>query len=179
MHTELSLIIRAGGFWLVNDELGKLEGWLRAKVESEVDQPPVKGWQYHDGDGDWLPDITLECSREVSEGCKEIVLEMQGEAVEKHPHCAGNYVPLKGKMNRGRWVGSCQQHSFCIKTIVMDATITYLYMTTRSLGVLQALTSSWRPLDFVLCALRALRPCDPCHNDWIVCWPLDSVLAVG
>ena len=35
--------------------------------------------------------------------------------------------------------------------------------TTRSLGALRALTSSWRPsgpLDFVLRALRALRPRD-------------------
>ena len=42
----------------------------------------------------------------------------------------------------------------------------------RSLGALRAPTSSWRPfgpLDFVLRALRALRPCDPHHSDWIVC----------
>ena len=35
---------------------------------------------------------------------------------------------------------------------------------TRSLGALRAPTSRWRPfgpLDFVLRALRALRPCDP------------------
>ena len=45
-----------------------------------------------------------------------------------------------------------------------------------------AMYYSWRPfrpLDFVLCALRALRPCDPRVSDWIVCKPLDSVLAVG
>ena len=38
------------------------------------------------------------------------------------------------------------------------------YQQTRSLGALWAPTSSWRPfrpLDFVLRALRALRPCDP------------------
>ena len=42
----------------------------------------------------------------------------------------------------------------------------------RSLGPLRAPTSIWRPfgpLDFVLRALRALRPCDPRNNDWIVC----------
>ena len=33
--------------------------------------------------------------------------------------------------------------------------------------------------DLVLRALRALRPCDPRNNDWIVYQPLDSVLAVG
>ena len=46
------------------------------------------------------------------------------------------------------------------------------YMETRSLGALRAPTSSWRPfgpLDFVLRALRALRPCDPRVGDWIVC----------
>ena len=40
----------------------------------------------------------------------------------------------------------------------------YKYWRTRSLGALRAPTSSWRPfgtLDFVLRALRALRPCDP------------------
>ena len=39
-----------------------------------------------------------------------------------------------------------------------------LYIHTRSLGALRAPTSRWRlfgPLDFVLRALRALRPCDP------------------
>ena len=41
---------------------------------------------------------------------------------------------------------------------------------TRSLGALRDPTSSWRPfgpLDFVLRALRALRPCDP-HNDVVI-----------
>ena len=41
------------------------------------------------------------------------------------------------------------------------------YCLTRSLGALQALTSSWRPfgpLNFVHSALRTLRPCDP-RND--------------
>ena len=43
---------------------------------------------------------------------------------------------------------------------------------TRSLGALRALTSScWAfgPFDFVLRALRALRPCDSRNSDWIVC----------
>ena len=51
---------------------------------------------------------------------------------------------------------------------------------TRSLGALWAPTSSWRPfgpLDFFLRALRALRP--TFVGCWIVCWPLDSVLADG
>ena len=44
--------------------------------------------------------------------------------------------------------------------------------STRSVGALRAPTSSWRPfrpLDFVLRALRALRPCDLRVGDLIVC----------
>ena len=67
-------------------------------------------------------------------------------------------------------------------TIYICAHICQPIYYTRSLGALRAPTSSWRPfgpLDFVLRALRALRPCDPRVGDWIVCQPLDSVLAVG
>ena len=49
--------------------------------------------------------------------------------------------------------------------------IVVYYILTRSLGALRAPTSSWRPfgpLDFVLRALRALRPYDPRIGDWIV-----------
>ena len=48
----------------------------------------------------------------------------------------------------------------------------FKYDQTRSLRALRAPASSWRPfgpLDFVLHALRALRPCDPGVGDWIVC----------
>ena len=57
-----------------------------------------------------------------------------------------------------------------------------IIVKTRSLGALRAPTSSWRPfgpLGFVLHALRALRPCNPRVSHWIVCYPLDSVLAFG
>ena len=89
-------------------------GALKAKVESEVDQPPVKGWQYALGDGKWVFDTSLVCSREVSKPCSEVRVELQGEAKEKHPELAGRYKLVKGKMNRGRWVSSCYyyQHSF-------------------------------------------------------------------
>ena len=55
----------------------------------------------------------------------------------------------------------------------IDSTIFFEFtiFDTRSLGALRAPTSSWRrfgPLDFVLRALRALRPCDPRVGDWIV-----------
>ena len=45
-----------------------------------------------------------------------------------------------------------------------DWNICHLYIYTRSLGALRAPTSSWRPfgpLNYVLRALRALRPCEP------------------
>ena len=113
MHTELSLLIRAGDFWWVNEEVGKETGWMEAKVMTEEDKqmPPVKGWTYWDG-GEDQPDPTLECSREVTPACSMIIVELQGAAKEKYPELAGSYLPVKGKINRGRWVGSYQQHSF-------------------------------------------------------------------
>ena len=83
-------------------------------MESEVDQPPVEGWQYTPGGGKWESDTSLVCSREVSKPCSEVIVELQGEVKKKHPELAGSYKPVKGKMNRGRWVSSCscQQHSF-------------------------------------------------------------------
>ena len=114
MHTELSLLIRAGDFWRVSSELGKGGGWLKAEVVTEEDKqmPPVKGWTYADGKGNWLSDPTLECSREVTPACSEIIVELQGEAKKEFPGLGGSYLPVKGKINRGRWVGSYQQHSF-------------------------------------------------------------------
>ena len=105
-----ALLIRVGDFWWVSRELGK-KGWLRAKVVTEEDKqmPPVKGWTYWGGGKD-QSDPTLECSREVTPACSEIVVELQGAAKEKYPWCAGSYHPVKGKINRGRWVGSYQQH---------------------------------------------------------------------
>ena len=114
MHTELSLLIRAGDFWRVSDEVGEEGCALKAKVVTEEDKqmPPVKGWTYYAGDGKWPSDPTLECSREVTPACSEIIVELQGEAKEKYPGLVGSYLPVKGKINRGRWVGSYQQHSF-------------------------------------------------------------------
>ena len=60
----------------------------------------------------------------------------------------------------------------CLYSQFSDYGAQVKYDATRSLGALRALTSSWRPfepLDFVLHALRALRPCDPRIGDWIVC----------
>ena len=116
MHTELSLLIRVGDFWWVYDKVGEEAGWLMAKVVTELDElrPPLKGWDYWDGyNGDkWQSDPTLECSREVLPPCTEVTLELQGPAKEKWPELAGSYLPVEGKINRGRWVGSYQQHLF-------------------------------------------------------------------
>ena len=115
MHTELSLLIRVGDFWWVGEEVGEEFSWLEAKMVAEEDKqmPPVKGWTYWDGSKD-QSDPTLVCSREVTPACSEIIVELQGEAKEKKGHLAldGSFLPVKGKINRGRWVGSCQQHSF-------------------------------------------------------------------
>ena len=106
MNTVHSLLIRAGDFWQVGSEVGKEAGWLKAKVENNQDLPPVNGWQYHAGGGNWPYDSTLVCSMELTTACEEVVVHLEGEAKEKHPGCGGRYLPLNGRMNRGRWVGS-------------------------------------------------------------------------
>ena len=75
-HIELSLLIRAGEFWHVYEEVGKKTGWMAAKVVSKEDQlmPPVNGWLYA-RDGKFESDPTLVCSREVSPVCKEVRIE--------------------------------------------------------------------------------------------------------
>ena len=92
----------------MSDELGEEDGWLAAKVETEEDKkmPPVQGWQYATDDGKWQSDPTLEASRQVWKPCSEVLVELHGAAKEKMPECAGIYKPLKGRHNRGRWVGS-------------------------------------------------------------------------
>ena len=110
MHTKLSLLIRAGDFWHVYNEVGKKRGWLCAKVVTEEDKqtPPIRGWTYWDGSKD-QSDPTLVCSREVTPACSEIIVQLKGEAKEKWPELGGHYLPVKEKINRGRWVGSYQQ----------------------------------------------------------------------
>ena len=59
-----------------------------------------------------------------------------------------------------RYVCSCCCHGqgqVWRKLQVYNIAMWITYLSTRSLGP----TSSWRPLDFVLRALWALRPCDP------------------
>ena len=124
----------------MNDEVGEENGFMKAKVVWKEDQlmPPVNGWEYWDG-GKWESDPTLVCSREVSPVCKEVRIEsvalslfvdlvylqnnsetsrlvqvrveLRGDAKKVQGHCAGSYLPVEGKINRGRWVGSYQQHS--------------------------------------------------------------------
>merc|ERR1712037_142954 len=65
------------------------------------------GWTYARS-GKHQSDPTLECSREVTPACSKIIVELQGAAKEKWPEFAGSYLPVKGKINRGRWV---LQHS--------------------------------------------------------------------
>ena len=92
---------------MVSNEVGKKDGKLKAKVESDkdkLDQPPLKGWQYYD-DGDYKSDTTMVCSRLVSPAYTKIIVTLVGRAKEKHPHCAGSYLPVEGKHYRGRPVG--------------------------------------------------------------------------
>ena len=79
---------------------------MNAKVE-EADQlvPPVNGWQFYDGNK-WSSDPTMECSRDLSEPCKEIVVELRGEAKENLPRCEGSYLPVEGTIIRGRPVSA-------------------------------------------------------------------------
>ena len=70
--------------------------FLRVKV-GEEDQLvlPVNGWQVNYGGGKWSSDPTLECSRDLSEPCREIVVELGGEAKKKLPLYEGSYLALK------------------------------------------------------------------------------------
>ena len=93
--------------------MGKEDGWLSAKVVSEEDKqmPPVKGWTYRVGGKD-QSDPALECSRQVTPACSKVIVELQGSAKERFRGLDGSYFPVEGTINRGRWVGSFQQHSF-------------------------------------------------------------------
>ena len=96
--------------------------FLRAEV-GEEDQlvPLVNGWQFKEQYGTkWSSDGTLECSREVSEPCKEIVVELHGEAKKRRSWLVeGTYLPVKGVVVRGRPVGSDDDNWFEDRTVKM------------------------------------------------------------
>ena len=110
MHS-LSLFIRAGNHWRVSAQLGEEGGSLKAEVE-EANQPPVKGWMFLKGGKFSSEDETLECSPQLTDTCEEITVELEDEAAEKFPECAGIYRPVKEKYNRGREVGYFDQRWF-------------------------------------------------------------------
>ena len=133
--TDLSLLLRAGDFWFLSDELGEEEGDMSAKVETEEDKkmPPVRGWQYWDSK--WQSDPTLEASRQVSKPCSEVLVELHGAAKEKQPECAGIYKPLKGRHNRGRWVGSVliiDKQSKGIGSVIKKMKLIWIYFHSGS-----------------------------------------------
>ena len=103
------LLIRVGDYWRCSTKVGEKYGcWLRAKVE-EADQlvPPVNGWQFYKYYGSsWCSDPTLECSRDLSEPCREIVVKLGGEAKKKLPRYEGSYLPVEGTIIRGRPVSA-------------------------------------------------------------------------
>ena len=101
------VIIRVRNYWWVSTKVGEEDGGLlTAKVE-EVDQlvPPINGWQVFDG-SPWSSDPTLECSRDLSEPCREIVVKLGGEAKKKLPRCEGSFLPVEGTIIRGRPVSA-------------------------------------------------------------------------
>ena len=76
--TTLSLLIRAGDFWRVSNVVGKVPGWMEAKVgEADLLFPPVQGWEYRAG-GD-KSDPTMECSREVLPASPDSVVKKKEE----------------------------------------------------------------------------------------------------
>ena len=103
--TALSLLIRVGDYWWVSNKVGKEGGELKAKVgEADKLLPPVNGWEYRAGN--YQSDPTMVCSREVSAACREVIVELEGDAKKKYPECAGSYLPVEGEHQRGRPVGS-------------------------------------------------------------------------
>ena len=59
-----------------------------------------------------------------------------------------------------------------IEIVAEQKLLTFQLFQYRSVGALRVPASSWRPfrpLDFVLCAPRALSLCYPRGNDWKVC----------
>ena len=109
--TALSFLIRFGDYWAVSTKVGVVAGSLKAKV-GEADQllPPVKGWEFYDGGDKWASDPTLECSRELSPACSEVIVELTGRALKWWPMLAGSFLPVEGKIIRGRPVGSFEKH---------------------------------------------------------------------
>ena len=64
--TALSLLIRVGDYWWVDDKVGEEDGSLKAKVgEADKLLPPVNGWEYRAGGFNYQSDPTMVCSRQA------------------------------------------------------------------------------------------------------------------
>jgi len=101
-------LYRTDGFWFVGPEAGKafcIFMKKRVAFKAEQMQPPATGWECIIGKDTFQPDPTMECSRELTPICTEVRVELFGAAKEEHPLYEGSYVPVDGKINRGRWVG--------------------------------------------------------------------------
>jgi len=114
---QQNYLYRSGDYWWVSDKVGgekncypSFQAYMRAKV-GEADQlvPPVQGWQFLDDDDKWCSDPTLECSRELSEPCKDIIIELRGEVERILPKCKGRFRPVDGVFIRGRPVSSFEK----------------------------------------------------------------------
>ena len=99
--------------------LGSETCWLKVKVTTNEDKrmPPATAWQHrvarcNVGDDNFESDPTLVCSSKLTSVCSDVFVELRGVAKKEHPECAGRYLPVKGKHNRGRWVSVYRHHLF-------------------------------------------------------------------
>ena len=76
-----------------------------------------------------------------------------------------------------RWYGMHYNENVQFTSVVLRGGMGCIITKTRTLGAL--LLAGPRLLAGPEHDLRALRPCDQRVSDWIVCQPLDSVLAFG
>ena len=108
-------------------------GMLVAKAD-EANQlvPPFKGWELKGRNG-WISDPTLEVSSELSEPCREVIVELGGAAKEERPECEGSYLPVEGTVIRGRQVvfKSAVDHKHSVFSVAAER-------------LFQAISPSWR-----------------------------------
>ena len=110
---------------------------LRAEV-GEANQlvPPVNGWEFWVPilpKDNWISDPTLEVSSELSEPCREVIVELGGAAKEERPECEGSYLPVEGTVIRGRQVvfKSAVDHKHSVFSVAAER-------------LFQAISPSWR-----------------------------------
>ena len=109
---------------------------MRAEV-GDANQlvPPCNGWEFLVSNYKWISDPTLEVSSELSEPCREVIVELGGAAKEERPECEGSYLPVEGTVIRGRQV--------VFKNAVDHKHSVFSVATER---LFQAISPSWREM---------------------------------